>query len=140
MGLSLRFRFFDVLGGWSSEEDVPGWLNIWVLAVACSTVEVCAFVPRGRRVLLPTKRRGVVLVSSASSSEEVSGERSDSSSAWPLDRLRSGVTGPVNSLSTSSVESAIEDSGVKERDRSWIATCEGSMVGYSPIKHEWSAN
>ena len=59
-------------------------------------------------------------MSSSSSSEEVSGDRSDSSSRRSLAKLRSGVTEPASSLSTSSVESAIEDNGVKERDRSWI--------------------
>lgn len=66
---------------------------------------------------------------SSSSSEEVNGERSDSSSVRSLARLRSGEIGPVSSLSTSSVESEIEDNGVKERDRSCIGVCSGPMAG-----------
>ena len=131
MKLSVRFRF-DTLDGWSTGEDGPGRLSVGVLGVACPTVDMNAFAPRGRNVLVSLIARGVVSISSISSSEEVSGERSDSSSARSLSRLHSGVTAPVNSLSTSSVESEIEDNGVKERDRSWIAACGGPMMGYSP--------
>ena len=130
--VSVRFRFFDALDGWSAEEDGPGLLNARVFGVVCSVVGVGTFMPRGRNVLSNLKTRGVVSISSASSSEEVSGERSDSSSTRPLPGLRSGVTEPVNNLSTSSVESAIDDSGVKDRDISWIAACGGLIVGYSP--------
>jgi hypothetical protein len=130
--VSVRFRFFDALDGWSTEEDGPGLLNARVFGVVCSVVRVGTFMPRGRNVLSNLKTRGVISISSASSSEEVSGERSDSSSTRPLPVLRSGVTEPVNSLSTSSIESAIDDRGVKDRDISWIAACGGLMVGYSP--------
>jgi len=129
--LSTRFRFLDTFDDRSTEEDGPGQLSVLALGVACSKVEVDALAPRGRNVLLVSRGRGVVSISSCSSSE-VSGERSDSSSTRQLNGLRSGVTEPANSLSTSSVESAIEDSGVKERDESRIAAYEEPMAGYSP--------
>lgn len=128
MRLSVRFRFFDDLDGWSRVEDELGRLKVWALGVACSRVEVNSFVTRGRNALVTSVGRGAVSMSSSSSSE-VSEERSDSSSTRSLARLRSGETGPASSLSTSSVESAIEDNGVKERDRSSIATCSGLMAG-----------
>lgn len=78
VGLSTRFRFFEVLDDWFADDDGPGRLNVWALGVACTTVGVDTFVPRGRNVLFPKTGRGVVSMSSSSSSEEVSGERSDS--------------------------------------------------------------
>lgn len=74
--LSLRLGVHD---GWSTGEGALGRCIVPGLEVECSTVEVEGFGARGRNILPLTIRRGFVLKPSVSSSEEVSGERSDSS-------------------------------------------------------------
>lgn len=77
MGLSERLRFLEALDGWSTVEGGLGRLIASGLEVEGSAVEVENLATRGRRVLPPLIGRRV---SSSSSSEEVSGERSYSSS------------------------------------------------------------
>ena len=102
------------------------------LAVACSATEGGVCETRNRNDLPTLIGLEAVSKPPASSwSDEVSGERSDSSPGWTSGRTRSGVEGIVNNLSTSSVESTTEESGVKERGKSWTAKQEGSMVGHA---------
>ena len=107
MRFSVRFRFLDAIDGWAVEGGRTRGLKAQGAGAACSTVEVYPFVTRGSNVLPTLVGCGVTLI--CSSSEEVSGDRSDSSS------VGSGLPGPANSLSTSSLESAAEGNGVNER-------------------------
>lgn len=105
----MRFRFLRVHEAWSTGEGGKERRGGSGLEVASLAVEVSAFATRGRRVLPGSIGCGVVLIFPTSSSEELSGVRSDSSALWST-RVGSGVTEEVNSLSTSS----FEDNGVKE--------------------------